>query len=101
MSEAMKKAKAKYYQKLKETNPEFMIKNKEKAKEYYDNNKLKHNESCKRYYEANKDQISEQIKVKRTQQKLDSVVSQLEQMDKFHLAKILIQARKTGLLNIQ
>jgi hypothetical protein len=99
-SEAQKKAKAKYYAKLKE-NPQFMEKMAKRQREYYEKNKEKHLETVKRYFEANKDQINEHNKQKRQEKKLYNVVSKLETMSIEDLAKILIETRKTKLLEIE
>ena len=88
-SEAQKRAKAKYYQKLKE-NPEYKEASAKRTKEYYTNNKEKHIESCKQYYAENK----------RKENKIKSVVSKLENISVEDLAKILIEARKTKLIEI-
>jgi hypothetical protein len=55
----------------------------------------------KKYYEANKEKINQHIKEKRESNKIKSVVSKLESIDMEVLAKILIEARKTKLLEIQ
>ena len=57
-------------------------------------------DTVKKYYQANKDKIYEYIKEKRGQDKINSVVSKLENMNMEELAKILIEARKTKLLEI-
>jgi len=64
-------------------------------------NKEKHTETVKKYYEANKEKINQHIKEKRESNKIKSVVSKLESIDMEVLAKILIEARKTKLLEIQ
>ena len=64
-------------------------------------NKEKHNETVKKYYESNKEKISQYIKEKREENKIKSVVSKLESTDMELLAKILIEARKTKLLEIR
>ncbi len=48
----------------------------------------------------NKEKIYEHIEEKRGQDKINSVVSKLENMSTEELAKILIEARKTKLLEI-
>ncbi len=55
-SEAQKRAKAKYYQKLKET-PEHKEASAKRTREYYISNKDKHIESCKQYFAENKEKI--------------------------------------------
>ncbi len=57
-SEAQKRAKAKYYQKLKE-NPEYKEASARRTKEYYTNNKEKHMEACKLYCTENKEKLIE------------------------------------------
>ena len=98
-SEAQKKAKAKYYLKLRE-DPQFMEKMAKRQKEYYEKNKEKHLETVKRYFEANKELINEHNKQKRQEKKLNDVVTKLEAMPIQDLAKILIEARKTKLIDI-
>ena len=98
-SEALKKAKANYYAKLKE-DPEYRAMKAAKAREHYAKNKDKHKENHKKYLEANKERITQYAKEKRQEKKLNDVVSKLESMDVKALAKILIEARKTKLLEI-
>ena len=98
-SEAQKRAKAKYYAKLRE-DPLYREKMAMRQKEYYEKNKEKHLESVKKYFEANKEQITEQKREKRQQEKLNNVVAKLEAMTVQDLAKILIEARKTKLIEI-
>jgi hypothetical protein len=64
-----------------------------RQKEYYNKNKEKHLDTVKKCYQANKDKIYEHIKEKRGQDKINSVVSKLENMSMEELAKILIEAR--------
>ena len=71
-----------------------------RQKEYYNKNKEKHLDTGEKYYQANKDKIYEHIKEKRGQDKINSVVSKLESISTEELAKILIEARKTQLLEI-
>ena len=101
-SEAQKRAKAKYYAKLRESE-EYRAYMAQRSREYYQKpeNKEKHNETVKKYLEANKENIYKQIKEKRESNKIKSVVSKLESIDMEVLAKILIEARKTKLLEIQ
>ena len=98
-SEAQKRAKAKYYQKLKE-NPEYREASAQRTKEYYINNKEKHMETCKLYYTENKEKLLQYSKDKRKENKIKSVVSKLENISVQDLAKILIEARKTKLIEI-
>ena len=98
-SEALKRAKAKYYQKKKE-DPEFIKMNANKAKDYFELHRDQHKETCKRYYEEHKDGISVKLKEKRDRKKLDDVTFRLQQIDTEQLAKILIAARKTRLLEV-
>ena len=98
-SEAQKRAKAKYYQKLKE-NPEYREASAKRTKEYYTNNKEKHMETCKLYYTENKEKLLQYSKDKRKENKIKSVVSKLENISVEDLAKILIEARKTKLIEI-
>ena len=62
-----------------------------KAK-YYQNN-------VKEYYLEHKEHIVDQAKQRRDKKKLDTVKAKLELMDTEQLAKILIEARKTKLLD--
>ena len=64
-------------------------------------NKEKHYETVKKYYEVHKEKIYQNIKKKREENKIKSVVSKLESFDMEVLAKILIEARKTKLLEIR
>jgi len=75
----------------------------QRSRDYYQKpeNKEKHTETVKKYYEANKEKINQHIKEKRESNKIKSVVSKLESIDMEVLAKILIEARKTKLLEIQ
>jgi hypothetical protein len=98
-SEAQKRAKAKYYQKLKE-NPEYKEASAKRTKEYYTNNKEKHMESCKQYYAENREKLLQYSKDKRKENKIKAVVSKLENISVEDLAKILIEARKTKLIEI-
>ncbi len=98
-SEAQKRAKAKYYQKLKE-NREYKEASAKRTKEYYNNNKEKHMESCKQYYAEKKEKPLQYSKNKRKDNKIKSVVSKLENISVKDLAKILIEARKTKLIEI-
>ena len=95
-SEAQKRAKAKYYQILKE-NPEYREASAKRTKEYYTNNKEKHMETCKLYYTENKEKLLQYSKDKRKENKIKSVVSKLENISVEDLAKLLIEARKTKL----
>ena len=92
-SEAQKKAKAKYYAKLRE-DPQFMEKMAKRQKEYYEKNKEKHLETVKRYFEANKEQINEHNKQKRQEKKLNNVLSKLEAIPIQDLAKSLKRDKK-------
>ena len=58
-------------------------------------------ETCKKYYELNKSKLVKENKEKRQQTKLMYVISKLESMNKEVLAKILIDARKIKLLEIE
>jgi hypothetical protein len=98
-SESLKRAKAKYYQKKKE-DPDFIKKNADKAKEYFEQHRDQHKETCKRYYEEHKDEINGKLKEKRDRKKIDEVKTKLEQIDTEQLAKILIGARKTRLIDV-
>ena len=99
-TEAQKRAKAKYYAKMRE-DPQYKEDMARRQKEYYNKNKEKHLDTIKKYYQANKDKIYEHIKEKRAQDKINSVDSKLDNMNMEDLAKILIQARKTKLLEIE
>ena len=97
-SEALKRAKAKYYNK-KKLDPEFMEQNRNKAKQYYIHNTERHQNNVKEYYLEHKEYIVDQAKQRRDKKKLDTVKAKLELMDTEQLAKILIEARKTRLLD--
>ena len=97
-SEALKRAKAKYYSK-KKLDPEFMEQNRSKAKQYYTHNSERHQNKCKEYYLEHKQDIHDQAKLRRDKKKLDTVKAKLENIDIEELARILIEARKTRLLD--
>ena len=97
-SEAVKRAKVKYYNK-KKLNPEFMEQNRSKAKQYNIHNSERHQNNVKEYYLEHKEYIVDQAKQRRDKKKLDTVKAKLELMDTEQLAKILIEARKTRLLD--
>ncbi len=99
-SDAQKRAKAKYYAKLK-GDPQYREEMARRHKEYHNKNKEKHLDTVKKHYQANKEKIYGHIKEKRGQDKINSVVSKLENMSMEELAKILIEARKTELLEIK
>ena len=99
-SEAQKRAKAKYYAKLKE-NEEYKANMAQRSRDYYQKNKEKHNETVKKYHETNKEKIYQQLKEKRNENKIKIIVSKLESIDNEVLAKILIEARKTKLLDFE
>ena len=71
-SEAVKRAKAKYYNK-KKLDPEFMEQNRNKAKEYYRHNSERHQNNVKEYYLEHKEYIVDQAKQRRDKKKLDTV----------------------------
>ena len=52
-SEAQKRAKAKYYAKLRESE-EYKANMAERSRIYYQKNKEKHNETVKKYHETNR-----------------------------------------------
>ncbi len=62
---------------------------------------FKSNETVKKYVEANKEKIYQNLKEKRKEKKVQSVVSKLESIDVQTLAKILIEAGKTKLLDFE
>ena len=99
-TEAQKKAKAKYYAKLRESE-EYKSRMAQRSRDYYQKNKEKHHETVKKYLEANKEKIYENMKQKRDEKKLQTIVSKLESIDVQSLAKILIVARKTKLLEFE
>jgi hypothetical protein len=99
-SEAQKRAKAKYYAKLRESE-EYKANMAQRSRDYYQKNKEKHNETVKKYHETNREKIYQQLKEKRNEKKIKTVVSKLESIDTEVLAKILIQARKTSLLDFE
>ncbi len=97
-SEALKRAKAKYYNK-KKIDPEFMEQNRIKTKQYYIHNTERHQNNVKEYYLEHKEYIVDQSKQRRDKKKLDTVKAKLELMDTEQLVRILIEARKTKLLD--
>ena len=97
-SEAVKRAKSKYYNK-KKLSPEFIQQNRNKTKQYYIHNTERHQNNVKEYYVEHKEYIVDQVKQRRDKKKLDTVKAKLELMDTEQLAKILIEARKTRLLD--
>jgi hypothetical protein len=105
-SEAVKKAKAKYYQKKKE-DAEFMEKIKDKSKTYYHENKDKpeFKEYHKKYYEENKEEImarnQDYYKNYYYNKKFQEVKTKLEEIGFDQLAKILIATHKTKILNTE
>ena len=54
----------------------------------------------KKHYDKNKDIISEKLKEKRNKNKLNDFLSKLDLIDKEQLVKILIESRKTNLLDV-
>jgi hypothetical protein len=60
-TEAQKRAKAKYYAKLRE-NEEYKKNMAQRTRDYYQQNKEKHLETCKKYYEINKVNLYKKIK---------------------------------------
>ena len=97
-SDAVKRAKAKYYNK-KKLDPEFMEQNRNKVKQYYIHNSERHQNNVKEYYLEHKEHIADQAKERRDKKKLDTVKAKLENIDIEQLARILIEARKTRLLD--
>ncbi len=97
-SESLKRAKAKYYSK-KKLDPEFMDQNRNKAKQHYIQNSEQHKQKCREYYLEHKQDIYDQAKLRRDKKKLDTVKAKLENIDIEQLAIILIEARKTRLLD--
>jgi hypothetical protein len=71
-----------------------------RQKEFYNKNKEKHLETVEKYYQAIKEKNYGYIKEKRGQSKINSVVSKLENLRMEELDKILIEARKTKLLEV-
>ena len=63
--------------------------------------KIKKNKSRKqkKYYNENKDIICEKMKEKRNKNKFNDVLTKLELIDKEQLAKLLIESRKTNILD--
>ncbi len=98
-TEAHKRPKAKYYKKLIE-NPEYKEATAKRTREQYINNKEKHIENCKQYYLENREKLLQYSKDKRNQNKIKSFVSKLENMSMEDLAKILIESRKTKLIEV-
>ena len=70
-TEAQKRAKAKYYAKLRE-NEEYKANMAQRSRDYYQKpeNKEKHIERVKKYYSANKEKINQYIKEKREGNKI-------------------------------
>jgi hypothetical protein len=99
-SDALKRAKAKYYQKIKD-DPNYKEKIANNSKRYYEQNKEKQIETCKQYYAENKEKLLQYSKDKRKENKIKAVVSKLENISVEDLAKILIEARKTSLLEFE
>jgi|694.fasta_scaffold30703_6 hypothetical protein len=99
-SDALKRAKAKYYQKIKD-DPNYKEKIANNSKRYYEQNKEKQIETCKQYYAENKEKLLQYSKDKRKENKMKAVVSKLENISVEDLAKILIEARKTSLLDFE
>ena len=97
-SEAQKRAKAKYYQKIK-NDPNYKEKMTMNSKKFYEENKEKQIEKSKKYYNENKEIISEKVKEKRNKDKLNDVLTKLELIDKEQLAKLLIESKKSNLLD--
>ena len=91
-SDALKRAKAKYYQKIKD-DPNYKEKIANNSKRYYEQNKEKQIETCKQYYAENKEKLLQYSKDKRKENKIKAVVSKLENISVEDLAKILIEAR--------
>ena len=58
-------------------------------------------ESCKQYYAENREKLLQYSQDKRKENKIKAVVSKLENISVEDLAKILIEARKTKLIEIQ
>jgi hypothetical protein len=98
-SDALKRAKAKYYQKIKD-DPNYKEKIANNSKRYYEQNKEKQIETCKQYYAENKEKLLQYSKDKRKENKIKAVVSKLENISVEDLAKILIEARKTKLIEV-
>jgi hypothetical protein len=97
-SESLKRAKAKYYSK-KKLDPEFMEQNRSKARQHYIQNAEHHKQKYREYYLDHKQDIYDQAKQRREKKKVDEVKAKLENMDTEQLARILIEARKTRLLD--
>jgi hypothetical protein len=53
----------------------------------------------KKNYNKNKEIISEKVKEKRNKDKLNDVLTKLELIDKEQLAKLLIESKKSNLLD--
>ena len=68
-TEAQKRAKAKYYAKLRE-NEEYKANMTQRSRDYYQKNKEKHNETVKKYHETNREKIYQQLKEKKMKTKL-------------------------------
>jgi len=90
MSDALKRAKAKYYQKIKD-DPNYKEKMANNSKRYYEQNKEKQIEKTKKYYNENKDVISEKMKEKRNKNKLKDVLTKLDLKMKFSQFNFLLK----------
>ncbi len=74
MSDALKKAKAKYYQKIKD-DPNYKEKMAKNSKKFYEENKEKQIEKKKIYYNENKNVFSEKMRETRNKNKLTDVLT--------------------------
>jgi hypothetical protein len=97
-SESLKRAKVRYYSK-KKLDPKFMEQNRNKAKENYTHNSERHQNKCKEYYLEHKQDIYDQEKLRKDKKKLDTVKEKLENIDIEQVTRILIEVRKTRLLD--
>ena len=125
MSEALKRAQAKYYEKMKGTDilkercrisskknydskkddPEFKKKHVEKMQthrkkyKYDESYNEKHKEYIKEYNQKRKDIISEKQRERYYNKKVKDITSKLEELGIEELAKILIANKKTKILS--
>jgi hypothetical protein len=99
-SEAQKRAKAKYYSKLRE-DPQYREEMAQRQQEYFDKNKEQHLETVKTCYQANKKRFMQISKRKEDKIKLILWFLSWKNMSTEELAKIFLEARKTKLLEIK
>ena len=97
-SEVLKRTKSKYYNNNK-LDPAFMEQNRNKHKEWYIHNSERHQNKCKEHYLEHKQDIFDRAKQKRDNKKIDTVKAKMENIDIEQLVRILIESRKTRVLD--